>query len=380
MNPTNILSKLFPKRQSEPPKISLEIQSAFSSFSGTAYGNAAYRAAVDSISRHIGKLNARCTDKPDLASLLSECPNPYITAYDLLYKAATAYFTQNNSFILIQRGIGGIEAFYNLNPSSVEFAGGTDGQLYIKMLFPDSKQVTLLYADIIHLRRHFSAGELLGTDNSPLYPLIDTAETLTQATAKAAKNAVNIKGVLKFTSLVNPTQVKLEKEQFVNDYLNISNAGGIAATDQRYDFVPTNTAAYSVPAEQMNAINAQIYSYLGISQKIVDGTFSEDEFQSFYEAVVEPFSIQMSLEFSRKCGEEISFSSERLEFSSARTRISMLRSLLPFGVISINEARRLLALPAVENGDRRLQSLNYVAAEKADEYQLDREDELNGKT
>ena len=150
-------------------------------------------------------------------------------------------------------------------------------------------------------------------------PLIDTAETLTQATAKAAQNAVNIRGVLKFSSLLNSTQVKLERDAFVRDYLNISNAGGIAATDQSYEFHPTNTAGYSVPPEQMNAINASIYSYLGISAKIVDGTFSEDEFQSFYESVIEPFALQMSLEFSRKCGTDVQFSSERLEFSSAKT-------------------------------------------------------------
>jgi hypothetical protein len=88
----------------------------------------------------------------------------------------------------------------------------------------------------------------------------------------------------------------------------------------------------------------------------------------------------MSLEFSNKCGVDVSFSSERLEFSSAKTRISLLRELLPFGVISINEARRLLALPDVEDGERRLQSLNYVAAHKADEYQLESEITENGKT
>lgn len=79
----------------------------------------------------------------------------------------------------------------------------------------------------------------------------------------------------------------------------------------------------------------------------------------------------MSLEFSRKRGVEIAFTSERLEFSSATTRISLLRELLPFGIISINEARKLLALPAVEDGERRLQSLNYVTADKADAYQLE---------
>jgi len=375
----SIISKLFSRKSNQPKSISLEIENAFSSFNGSNYHNAAHRAAVDAVSRHVGKLKGH-SRFPKLESILQTSPNSYITAYDLLYKVSTAYFTQNNAFILIQRGTGGIEALYNLNPSSVEFCGGTDGNLYIKMLFHDGKQVTLPYADVIHLRRHFSNSELLGADNSPLYPLIETAEILTQAAAKAAQNAVNIRGVLKFTSLVNPTQVKLEKEQFVKDYLGISNAGGVAAVDQRYDFVPTNTAPYSVPTEQINAVNSQIYSYLGINPKIVNGEYSEDEFAAFYESVIEPFALQMSLEFTKKCGVDVTFSSERLEFSSAKTRISLLQNLLPYGIISINEARKLLALPEVEGGNKRLQSLNFADTAIVNKYQLEQENEENGKT
>lgn len=370
----NLLQKLFGRKDTAPQGITLEIQNGFTAFSGTAYGNAAFRAAVDAIARHAGKLKAHSTDS-NIESLLSSTPNPYMTAYDLLYKTATAYYTTNNAFVLIQRSRG-VTAFYPLTPASVEFIGAQDGTLYANMIFADGKQVMLPYADVIHLRRHYSTNELLGSDNAPLYPLIDTAHTLTEATGAAVKNATNIRGVLKFTSLVNPTQVKAEKEQFVRDYFSLSNTGGIAATDQRFEFVPTAQTAYNVPHEQTEAINAQIFAYLGLSPKIVTGAYTEDEFAAFYESLIEPFAIQMSLEYSRKCGSEITFTAERLEFSSAATRISLLRELLPFGVISINEARKLLALPEVEDGDRRLQSLNYVTADKADAYQLE-ESEVN---
>lgn len=180
---------------------------------------------------------------------------------------------------------------------------------------------------------------------------------------------------MKFTSLVNPAQVKAEKEQFVKDYFSLSNSGGIAATDQRFEFVPTAQTAYNVPHEAVEAVNKEICAYLGLSPKIVSAEYTEDEFAAFYESLIEPLAILMSLEFSRKCGEQITFTAERLEFSSAATRISLLRELLPFGVISINEARKLLALPEVPDGDRRLQSLNYVTADKADAYQLEESEE-----
>jgi HK97 family phage portal protein len=372
-----LLTALFkPKPQSQ--RAVIEINNSFSNFSGNAYGNAAFRAAVDVIGRHTAKLKAH-TGNTQLDRLLQSAPNAYMSSYDLLYKVATTYYLSNNAFILIQRtDSGNIDALYPLNPSSVEFQGAQDGALYCKMLFPDGRQAVFPYADIIHLRRHFCNSELLGNDNAPLYPLLDVSHTLTEATTAAAKNATSIKGVLKFTSLVNPQQVKLEKEQFIKDYFNLSNSGGVAATDQRFDFVPTNTTPYSVPHEQVDAINRQIYSYLGVSPKIVTGDYNENEFSAFFESVIEPFALQMSLEFSNKCGVDVSFSSERLEFSSAATKIKLLHEAAPLGLLTLNEARKLLALPPVPDGDRRLQSLNYVAADKAGIYQEIQEDE-NGK-
>ena len=346
----------------------IEIRSGFTAFSGTAYSNAQFRAAVDAIARHSAKLKGQIAN-PRLAHLLAVEPNAYMTAYDLLYKTASQYYSTNNAFVLINHGAGGIDAFYPLTPQSVEFIGGPGG-LYAKMIFADGKQSTFSYNDLIHLRRHFSQNDLLGSDNAPLFPLLETADTLGQGIQAATKNGVNIRGILKFTSLVNPEQVKKEKELFVKDYFNQTNNGGVAATDQRFDFVPTNTAPYNVPTETIEAVNRQILDYLGIGESIVRGNYSEDEFSAFFESTVEPFALLLSLEFTRKCGTDITFTAERLEFSSAKTRISLLHELLPCGIVSINEARRLLGLCEVEGGDRRLQSLNYVDTARISEYQL----------
>jgi len=43
---------------------------------------------------------------------------------------------------------------------------------------------------------------------------------------------------------------------------------------------------------------------------------------------------------------------------------------VPLGLFTINQALEILNLPPVEDGDKRLQTLNVVNAEKADQYQL----------
>lgn len=374
----NILSKLFGRQQK--PQAFIEINSAFNSFSGTGYNSAAFRAAVDAIARHTAKLQAHSADT-GLETLLTQAPNAYMSAYDLLYKTAAAYFTHNNAFMLLQRDGGRITAIYPITPASVEFSPGSDGALYLECTFPDGRQVTFPYSDVIHLRRHFLTNDLLGDGNAPLYSLLDTADTLNQGIAASVKNGTSIRGVLKFTSLVNPAQVKAEKEQFVSDYFNPANNGGIAATDQRFDFVPANIAPYSVPKEQFETINRQITDYLGVGASIVNGTYTENEFSAFYESIVEPFALQLSQEFRLKSGAEITFTAERMEFSSADTKIKLLHEAAPLGLITVNEARKLLALPPVKDGDRRLQSLNYVSADKADAYQLEESEvSANGNT
>lgn len=363
------LASLFRPKQTQQAFI--EIENSFSSFSGTAYGNAAFRAAVDAIGRHAAKLQAH-SDNKGLEALLTAAPNAYMSAYDLLYKTAAAYFTHNNAFLLIQRNDGGdVSAIYPITPQSVEFRPGTDGALYLECLFTDGRQAVFPYGDMVHLRRHFLTNDLLGESNAPLFPLLDTAQTLNQGMAASVRNGTSIRGVLKFTSLVNPAQVRAEKEQFVSDYFNPGNTGGIAATDQRFDFVPTNVTPYTVPKEQVEAVARQIYDYLGVSPKIIDGTYTENEFSAFYESIIEPFALQLSQEFALKCGVAVTFTAERMEFSSADTKIKLLHEAAPLGLITVNEARKLLALPPVPDGDRRLQSLNYVSADKADAYQLE---------
>lgn len=369
----SIFSKLWRRRKPSQAQAVLEIDNEFTSFSGTAYGNAAFCSAVDAISRQAAKLQAHSKDS-GLETLLSCRPNAYMSAFDLLYKTAAAYFTNNNAFLLLDRDTGGtVTAVYPITPASVEFKTGPDGAIYLDCLFTDGRQVTFLYTDVIHLRRHFLTNDLAGDTNAPLFPLLDTAQTLSQGVSASVKNGTSIRGVLKFTSLVNPAQVKAEKDKFVADYFNPENSGGIAATDQRFDFVPTNVTPYNVPQEQIDSVNKQIYDYLGVNAAIVNGTYTENEFSAFYESVIEPFAMQLSGEFALKCAADVVFTPERMEFSTADTKIKLLHEAAPLGVITINEARHLLALPPVDGGERRLQSLNYVSAEKADEYQLESE-------
>ncbi|MDK3919445.1 phage portal protein, partial [Staphylococcus pseudintermedius] len=67
--------------------------------------------------------------------ILQNRPNPYMSAYDFLYKVATQYYLFNNAFILVQKdNKGNLRNLYPLTPSSVEYVVDGAGEMYLKFL------------------------------------------------------------------------------------------------------------------------------------------------------------------------------------------------------------------------------------------------------
>ena len=325
-----------------------------------------------------------------LNRILQVQPNQYMNASDLLYKLATHYYLFNNAFAYIDKDErGNVVAVYPITCTQADFLSDTNGEMFVQFRFKNGNTIVLPYADIVHLRRNYNSNELLGDDNGALYPALELAHTQNQGIVNGIKNGATIRGMLKYSNVLAPEVLKADKERFIADYLDVSNNGGIIATDNKADYIPLENKPVNIDADQMKATATKIYDYLGISEKIVNSTYNEDEWGAFYESVIEPFSILLSLEFTRKIfnareqayGNQIVFDSGRVIYSNNQTRLNMIKELVPYGLLTVNEAREILNLAPVEDGDRRLQSLNYVDASKANEYQLDgnnNDDSKNG--
>ena len=386
----SIFSRIFRNRQ--PPKTAPAVLTGatpyFTPFSGNAYESDVFRAAVDAIARHGAKLHGshiiRAADgrqpgDDNLNYLLGTRPNPYMSAYDALYKLITHFYAYNDSFGYIQRGDAGIAALYPLDVTGAQFVTDPTDTMYIKFFFQNGKQYILPYSDIIHLRRHFNRNDLLGDDNSAILPAVRLAQTQSDGIVSGIKQGASLRGILKYNQVLAPEKMKQERDAFTADFLNISNNGGVAVTDSMLDFVPLDQKPYSINKAQMDAAKSKIYEYLGISQKIVDSTYSEQEGTAFYESVIEPLAAQMAQEFTAKiftpieqqAGNRILFEGDSMEYASYGTRISTLKESIPYGLFTVDEARQILNMKPIggEEGKKRLQTLNVVQADKANQYQ-----------
>lgn len=386
----SILDRLF-RRERTRTKTELinEPVSGFSMYGGDAYSNDIFREAVDAIARNAGKLKGshvvtyngerhETTDER-LNRLLQTRPNRYMSSYDFLYKLTTRLFLYNNAFAYIDRDErGNVRALYPITATHVDILSDATGSLFCGFMLRDGREVTLPYDDIVHLRRFFNESEILGEDNTAIASGIELAQTQNDGITSAIRAGASIRGILSFTQIMSPTKLKEEKDAFVKDYLELGNEGGVIATDQKMSYTPIDHKPVLLDADQAKEIKTKIYNYLGLTESIVNSSYTEDEYAAFYESTLEPIAIALSQEFTAKVfndreqafGNSIVFESGRLQFTSNKTKVSLIAQLAPYGLLTINQALEILNLPSVADGDKRLQALNMIDQSIATEYQL----------
>nr|DAK26086.1 MAG TPA: portal protein [Caudoviricetes sp.] len=362
-------------------------------YNAEIYNDLAVRSCVDTIARHVAKLkpvhiiqdeNGRNAQKSSINSLLANRPNIYMSTSDFLYKVASQLLYYGNAFVYIQKdNKQNINGFYPIDFTSCELKE-YDNNLYLKFNFNNAKNIVIPYTDIIHIRRNYSTHDLLGQD--AYKPLLETLTNLSksrQSISNKVENGGKISGILKLSGMVSQSEWKTKAELFADWFKSsTSKSGGVATIDSTADFIPVSTKAESAEEAQLKYLQSEVYSYFGINEAIVNGSYNETEWQAFYESIIEGIKIQLNQEFTAKVftekekeyGNIIDFNSNRLTYASTTNKVNMVKELGALGLLTTNEARELFDLPPVEDGDKRLVSLNYINADKADEYQLKEKD------
>ena len=343
--------------------------------------------------RHIKTENNRTvTDKlGKLSFILKHKPNEVMTPYQFIYKVITKLFIDDNAFVYPMFENGELVGIYPINPIVVEPVVDNLNNYYLRFQFENQDSFTLPYENVIHLKRFYHDNDIFGGsghrgDQEALLKAININENVLQGLDNALRSSMQIKGLLKMNAMLSESDKKKQVNSF-NDILRESvkvKGSSIIPIDLKSEYIPLSVDPKLIDADTLAFLNDKILNYFGVSSPIFSSNYSEDEFNSFYEQTIEPLAIQLSEAFSLglltdneiKAGEQIVFYSERLQYASWNTKVTAIEKLMGLGIMSLNESRALLGLEPVENGDKRLQSLNYVDATKANQYQVgDKESE-----
>ena len=361
----------------------------FSTLPEGTYNSKVARQVIDRIATHCAKLvpkhiqgNITNNIKGDINFLLSNQPNPLMNTFDFIYRVISLLYTDCNAFVFIAKDkTGFVTGFYPVLATTYELLQSADGTMYLQFDFVNGQTYTIPYLELIHLRLFYNRNDIFGMSNSVLQTDLNTANTVTEGIDKAIKTTSNLKGILQYeNSMLKEKDLKSNKENFVKDFLNMDNEGGIAALDAKAKFEPVNLKPITLDNEQLKQVNYNIFDYFGVSEKIIDNSFTEEEWNAFYEGIIEARAIQMSYAFTNKIfkrqsikdGHKIVFTANRLQYASLKTKTELLRVVAPWSMIKVDEGREILDLAPLggEEGNRILQSLNNIDSSIANKYQV----------
>lgn len=331
----------------------------------------------------------------DISRLFAFHPNPLQTTSDFLNCLVWMRAKYNNVFVYPQftwvtdklgQKHKKFEAFWILKP--IEFEVGTDesGNVWeIKFILTTGEEYILPYADIIHLKWRRGTNLFKGGGNDFGFPemgditkSVNAMNATVEGLPKAIASALQVKGVYNIKSLLERSRMEEQRKNFEAHILD--SQMGMVVTDLGGDFTPVNMQSPVIAEGLVKFMKSGITQRFGVSEAILDGDYTADQYDAFFKMCVAPFMNDFEQEMSEKCftkrekeiGHKIRGYFNTLRYMSVAQKQEMAKIAFNTALMDINGVLDMFGLDPIEGGERRLQSLNYVNAQTVDQYQADR--------
>jgi len=374
----------------------------FTQFGRSIYASDVVQMCIDCIAAECSKLTPQHVTIDDnglpaplqgdnFNRLFRFTPNDLMSTRDFLEKVVWQLFLNYNSFIypvynLVPDKRGGTDryytAFYPLNPIQVEFLQDANNVMFIKFFFFNGSSYTLPYADVIHLRKKFSINDVMGggiaghPDNTALLNVLAINDVVLQGIGKAIKTTLSVRGVLKINTLMDDDKLRAERlrfEQAISD-----GSTGILPMDLKGEYTPLTIDPKLIDAETLKFLENKVLRWFGVSLPILNGDYTDEQYQSFYSKTIQPIVIGMGQAFSsclfsqreQDVGHEIKFYQQNLELMDTKNKMAFVAALGDRGILTDNQILSLFGMAPYEGGNVRHMSLNFIDANLASIYQL----------
>ena len=330
--------------------------------------------------------------KSTVQDVLDE-PNPLMTTSEFIEKVCWLLLMNYNAFIIptyytwTDEKTGAerryYESLYPIQPTQVDFIQDNSGRLYVKFWFWNGEQTTILYDNVIHIRYNYSVNQYMGggitgqPDHEALLKTLQLNEQLLQGVAKAMKAGYSVNGVIKYNTLIDDGTTEKNLRELEEKLRN--SESGFLPLDLKAEFTPFEKKAEIVDDKTLKFIDEKILRYFGVPLPILTGDYTKAQYEAFYQKTLEPLIKAISQAFTKKLftkrekafGNRIELYPAELIFMTISQKIEMVGQLAPTGAMLENEKRTIYGLrPLPELEGKRYMSLNWVEADKAAQYQL----------
>lgn len=382
----SMFKRLFGREKEETERVYEELKllddnkAVFTQYHGDLEYDPDVLSCIDAIARNGAKMHPRhIRDNKDgmknlkgrTYRILAKQPNEFQNAYQFYYQIIATLEIYNDAFAWVKKDNDlRIQAIYPLMYDEGKYYEYND-KLFLRFKFGRMKSKYVPLDECIHLTRFVGTNGLSGGSSKPIIKTLSMKHILDEGIINAIKTTSSIKGLLKSTkALLKPEDVKKMRDQFVDDFIRKANKSGIGGLDATTEFIPVKIEPATASDGQIKEIDNKVLSYFGLNENILQSKYSEDEWNAFYESVLEPIGLQMSLEFTNKLftptekdfGNEIIFESNRLQYASNKTKIDLIR--YADNILTINEQREVFNLAPIEGGDKFMIDQNHEMNEE----------------
>lgn len=334
---------------------------AFTSWNGAIYESGLVRSAIDARARHNSKLAISFTGtaQRSLQAKLKIAPNEWQTWSQFLYRLSTILDNQNTAFLVpIYNEFGEITGTYPVLPSRCEIVQA-NGIPYLKYTFQSGETACMELNLCGILTRFQYMDDFFGESNRALVPTMDLIHAQNQGIKEGITNGATYRFMAKVNNFTKAEDLAKERKRFNRENFSGEDGGGLLLFPNGYDDIKQIESKPYVPdAQQMAAIEKNVFNYFGVNEAILQNSASDEQLDSFFNGAIEPFAVQLSEVMSRMffsqrelaVGNRVYITANRLQYMSVSHKISMAQQLGDRGMITIDEIRALFNYPPLEDG------------------------------
>lgn len=335
----------------------------FHTWQGSIYESELIRAAISARARHISKLKFDSTGsaKIGLQSKLKQGPNQWQTWPQFLSRTSTILDIHNTAFIVpVKDKSLTTTGYYTVLPTRCEVVE-YNNEVWLRYRFNTGEIGAVRLDECVILTQHQYKKDFFGESNTALDSTLKVIDINKQGVEEAIRNGATFRFWAKMNNFTKNDDLKREADRFGELAFGGDSDGMLLFPNTYTDIHQYENKPYTVDPAQMEQINTSVYNYFGVNEDVLQNKAYGDSWAAFYEGCVEVFAIALSdgltkamfTERERATGNQVMFTSNRLQYMSNADKLAVAAQLTDRGIFSINEAREVFNLAPVDNGDIR---------------------------
>lgn len=342
-------------------------------WSGTLYQQELTRACVERFAMACVKLKPHCMGDPGsrVEKAVQTRPNPTMTWPTFLKRISAIWEGDGTAVVAPVFGADEetVVGFYPLRFMSADVIDRYD-EPWIRFHFTTGAEAAFRLREVGIITKLQVESDFFGEANC-LDRTLALIDAQNKAQDAAIKNGASVRFIGRVASMVRPSDLEEKRKAFVETNLTADNNGGIALYDQTIsDVQQIKPMNYTISEAEMERIQDNVFTYFGTNKNILQNSYTEEQFDAFYEGRLEPFAVLLGESLTsmvytttqQSHGKRIEFSANRLAYSSNASKRNMVRDCVDRGLMTINEGREILQMQPVPDGDVRIIRGEYLNA------------------